>query len=71
MILPKLCHQNVCKLAHTVSLAGHLGKDKTVKRIAKHFYWPKVFSDVAEYCPRYPECQRTAIGSQHKVPLIP
>ena len=71
LILPKQCHQNVCKLAHTIPLAGHLGRDKTVKRITKHFYWPTVFSDVAEYCRRCPECQRTAKGSQHKVPLIP
>ena len=71
LILPKQCHQNVCKLAHTIPLAGHLGRDKTIKRITKHFYWPTVFSDVAEYCRRCPQCQRTAKGSQRKVPLIP
>ena len=30
-----------------------------------------MFRDVAEYCRRCPECQRTAKGSQRKVPLIP
>ena len=30
-----------------------------------------MFRDVAEYCCRCPECQRTAKGSQRKVPLIP
>ena len=71
LILPKQCHQTVCKLAHTIPLAGHLGRDKTIKRITKHFYWPTLLSDVAEYCRRFPECQRTMKGSQHKVPLIP
>ena len=71
LILPKHCHKIVCKLVHTIPLAGHLGRDKTVKRITRHFYWPSVFRDVAEYCRRCSECQRTAKGSQHKVPLIP
>ena len=73
LILPKQCHQTVCKLAHTIPLAGHLGRDKTIKRITRHFYWHTLlnFSDVAEYCRRCPECQRTTKGSQHKVPLIP
>ena len=71
LILPKNCHEIVCKLAHTIPLAGHLGRDKTIKRITRHFYWPSVFRDVAEYCRRCPKCQRTAKGSQRKVPLIP
>ena len=71
LILPKQCYQTVCKLAHTIPLAGHLGRDKTIKRITRHFYWPTLFSDVAKYCRRCPECQRTMKGSQHKVPLIP
>ena len=71
LILPKHCHGIVCKLAHTIPLAGYLGRDKTIKRITKHFYWPSVFHDVAEYCRRCPKCQRTTKGSQSEVPLIP
>ena len=59
-ILPKHCHEIVCKLAHTIPLAGHLGRDKTIKRITKHFYWPSLFRDVTEYCRGCPECQRMA-----------
>ena len=71
LLLSKQYHQVVCKLAHTFSLAGHLGSNKTAKRITKHFYWPTVFCDVADYCKSCPECQRTGKGSQHKVPLVP
>ena len=70
LILPKHCHEIVCKLVHTIPLAGHLGRNKIIKRITRHFYWPSVFRNVAEYCRRCPECQRTANGSQRKVPLI-
>ena len=71
LILPSQCHQIVCKFAHTIPLARHLGRDKTVNRITRHFYWPTLFSDVAEYCFRCPECQKTAKRSQHKLPLVP
>ena len=71
LLLPKQYRQVIYKLAHTIPLAGHLGRDKTVKRITKRFYWPSVFRDVADYCKSCPECQRTGKGSQHKVPLVP
>ena len=31
--LPKQYRQVICKLANAIPLAGHLGRDKTVKRI--------------------------------------
>ena len=71
LLLPKQYYQVICKLAHTIPLAGHLGRDKTVKRITRHFYWPSVFRDVADYCKSCPECQRTGKGRLHKVPLVP
>ena len=71
LILPKQCHQTVCELAHAIPLAGDLGRDKRIKRITRHFYWLTLFSDIAEYCCRCVECQRTRKGSQHKVRLIP
>ena len=33
LLLPKQYCQVICKLAHTIPLAGHLRRDKTVKRI--------------------------------------
>ena len=71
LVLPEQFHQIVCKLAHTIPLAGHLCRDKTVKRISRRFFWPALFHDVADYCRRCPECQRTAKGSHRRVPLIP
>ena len=71
LLLPKQYHQIVCKLAHSIPIAGHLGQDKTISRIIQQFYWPTVHRDVAEYCRRCPECQRTAKGGRLRVPLIP
>jgi len=60
LLLPKQYHQIVCKLAHSVPIAGHLGQEKTLSRVTCRFYWPTVYRHVAEYCRRCPECQRTA-----------
>jgi len=71
LLLLKSYHKIVCKLAHVVPLAGHLGRDKTADRITWRFYWPTSFRDAAEYYHKCPECQRTTRGNQRRVPLVP
>ncbi len=53
-LLFRLCRETVLKLAPSISLTGHLGRDKTTKRVLQRFYWPTIHADVAEYC-RMPE----------------
>ena len=43
LILPEQFHRMVCKLAHTIPLAGHLGRDKTTERISRWFFWLSMF----------------------------
>ena len=33
LVLQKQCKKTVLKLAHSIPLAGHLGRDKTMKRL--------------------------------------
>ena len=47
LVLPKQCRETVLMLAHTIPLAGHLGRDKTTKWVLQHVYWPIVHCDVA------------------------
>ena len=47
-------------LAHDTPLAGHLGVDKTYRKVLSHFYWPGVHSDVRKFC-------RTRSGGSGKV----
>jgi transposase InsO family protein len=70
-VLPKKCREAVLKLAHSIPLAGHLGRDKTTRRILQRFYWPTVHRDVAEYCRGCDACQKTAGKKVPKAPLIP
>ncbi len=59
------------KVAHSIPLAGHMGRDKTTRRILQRFYWPTLFRDVAEYCRTCPECQCSSGQKYARVPLVP
>ena len=49
LVLPRPCHQRILELAHSVPMAGQLGK-KTTAHIARRFYWPTMYCDIADYC---------------------
>ena len=71
IVLPKSCRQQVLHLAHTIPLAGHLGCNKTAHQVMRRFYWPTLFRDVADYCRRCPECQRSGGQREQRAPLMP
>ena len=71
LVLPKQCYQGVLQLAHTIPLAGHLGKDKTAQRILQRFYWPTIYKDVADYCCNCEICQKSSCHHGQQAPLIP
>ena len=68
IVLPKICRKDVLRLAHTIPMAGHLGKKKTTQRVLRRFYWPTVFSDVADYCRSCTQCQKS---TQHRAARVP
>ena len=71
LVLPTQCRKAVLQLAHSIPLAGHLGRNKTVHRILQRFYWPTVYKDAADYCKACPECQKTTVRRPPRAPLIP
>jgi transposase InsO family protein len=38
--------------------AGHLGEDKTIKKLQDHFVWPAMVKDGIQYIKSCPDCQR-------------
>ena len=60
LVLPLQCRKTVLELAHEIPLAGHLGKDKTARRILQRFYWPTLYRDVTELCRTCAPCQKTS-----------
>ena len=70
LVLPKQCRQAVLRLAHEIPLAGHMGKNKTARRILQRFYWPSLYKDVAQFCKSCEECQKTSPRRVKQAPLI-
>ena len=64
IVLPKGQRHHALKLAHDIPMAGHLGRDCILDRLRKHFWWPEITHDVAEYCCSCPECQSVKMWSQ-------
>lgn len=50
LVMPRMCRRTVLELAHEIPLAGHMGKEKTRRRILQRFYWPTLYKDVADFC---------------------
>ena len=71
LVVPKKVRELVLKLGHSIPWAGHLGRQKTLSRISRHFFWPGMNKEVANYCRSCPECQQTASKGPPKVPLEP
>ena len=71
LVLPNQCRRVVIELAHSIPLAGHMGRNKTIGRILQRFYWPTVYKDVAEFCKRCETCQKSSKWKPKRAPLVP
>ena len=71
LVLPQQCREKVLSLAHGIPLAGHLGKEKTRKRIMQHFYWPNLYKDVEHFFRCCKQCKKSSNKGVPKAPLVP
>ncbi len=70
VVVPEVYRSDILYLAHDHCLSGHLGIRKTLDRVLRHFFWPGVRSDVAQYCRSCHVCQ--IIGKPNQsIPVAP
>lgn len=73
IVIPSCYRQQVLSLAHDHDLSGHLGIKKTYYRVLRHFFWPRLKTDVTRFCRTCRVCQIT--GKPNQVipcaPLVP
>ena len=69
LILPLPCRSTALKLAHSIPMAGHLGRKKTMDGLLFRFYWPGIAQEVAQLCRTCPQCQKAARVDGHRAPL--
>lgn len=63
LVLPKKCRIKVMEMAHSIPLAGHLGKTRTTNRVLQRFYWPTIICirrEIAECLHTCGSCQKTS-----------
>ena len=65
IVVPSCYHNDILHLAHSSSLAGHLGINKTYQRVIAHFYWPGLRKYVANFCKICHTCQMMGKPNQH------
>ena len=60
LVVPAAYISKVLKFAHDSVLAGHQGKNRTLDKIKRNFFWPKMNRDVNFYIKSCNECQLTS-----------
>ncbi len=56
--------------AHDVRTSGHLGRDKTLERLKRQYYWPQMGRDVHTYVRTCPMCQKCKAGNAKPIGLL-
>lgn len=56
--------------AHDCPVSGHLGRDKTLERLSRDYYWPQISKSVQEYCRTCDLCQRNKATNRAPVGLL-
>jgi hypothetical protein len=70
LVIPREFVPFILKHYHDSVFAGHLGLERTYKRIANTFYWKRMWTDVEQYIKACPICQTLkAQHSKYKFPV--
>ena len=56
--------------AHDMAISGHLGRDKTLERLQRSYFWPKMAASVHDYVRTCPSCQSNKASNQLPIGLL-
>ena len=70
IILPPALHNAVLYELHNQPIAGHGGINKVFKSFRERFYWPGMYSVIANYIKRCQDCQIFKRSYQHTLPEL-
>ena len=66
VVVPKVYREGILNIAHSIPLGGHLGINKTVDKVQRHFFWPCLRRDVRDYVKTCHTCQ--VVGKPNATP---
>ena len=58
IVLPEPLRQTVLILLHDTLTSGHLGFQKTLKKIQERFFWPQMYTDIEKYTKKCDSCAK-------------
>lgn len=70
LVLPSELRQQALFNSHDVPQAGHLGVEKTLRRLSLKYYWPNMLREVANYVRKCAVCQRCKVEQAVPVGLM-
>jgi hypothetical protein len=71
LVLPRSLVEQVLRGAHDDPVGGgHVGFDRTYHKVAQHYFWPGIYSDVAEWVQRCPTCLQRKLQQPTGVPVL-
>ena len=71
LIPPSTKRRELFEEAHQGQFGGHLRDGKIYGQLARHYWWPRMRTDIVEWCRSCITCARRRIGKQEKPPLTP
>ena len=70
LVVPAQSRDLVLRLGHNNSLSGHFGAEKTLGRLRRNFYWPRMSEQVEQYIRGCFACNRSKhLRRRYRAPL--
>ena len=70
IVAPTILRRKLFEEAHNGCYGGHLRDGKVYDQLARQYWWPKMHSDILEWCRGCITCTRRRIGRQETPPLL-
>lgn len=69
LAIPESMREELLEAFHDDVFAGHLGNARTYEKLRQKYYWPGMYSDVAEWCRQCFNC--TSRNNPHRKTRYP
>ena len=69
-VVPFHMRETIMEENHGGQMAGHFSGEKLYKLLRRHWWWPRMYTDVVEHCRSCPECAIVNSSGQVNVPPL-
>ena len=69
LVVPSSKRGHLLKLSHTSLADAHVGRNRTLERLHRSFFWPGMTTDVRLFVKECVECQKGNVGKHDRVPM--